>query len=772
MKKQINYILSITLLMVTICLPLTFIVISSLTGDMKWLMWAGGTGIFAICAYKPLTEWRIRARQEAHSDEFGNSKRMQYARLSQKERDQIDLQKTADMERIVGTSTLKKLTAPGSENPQADLEKLIGLASVKQKVSEMAAKMEFEKEEKKKQGKNYKSPFDSGHHAVYFGAPGTGKAQPLYSKVLTPNGFVKMGDIQIGDKIISATNKVATVLGVYPQGKKPIYELTFDDGSTCRCSDEHLWTVQTRADRLAGTQRTVMLKDMLNDVYIPDGNTKRKNYSVDYVPAIDFPEQELYIHPYLLGALLGDGHLTNTSVEISVYDDDVRNNIRRFLPSEEYDLHLRSATHPEVHDYNIVYNGTDTYHPTNGNRYANLKPLNYHLDCLGLRGLHSDEKFIPKQYLYASVEQRRWLLRGLLDTDGFAEETGVEYCTNSEKLRDDVIELVHSLGGYASFSTKQGQYTKNGLTIHTREYYRIRIQFSTEWHDCFGIERKSKIYQPKRSHTTNKRYIADIQYVGEEECQCIYIDDPSHLYITDNYIITHNTTLARIMTGFLYQYGYIKENKCVEVDGNFLKAGAETATKTTMVIRQAFGGVLFVDEAYALIQGDRYGQDAVATLIKQMEDNRGRFVLILAGYTNEMRMLLEANPGFESRIKEYLFFEDYNDDEMIQIFKMMAAQKGYSLDAIGEQVLKQRILAERPLQSFGNARTARSILDEAMEKHAYHVVTHKLPDNMRYVITSLDISPIPRTIRTANNYVPMADITPEEPQEESNDYNF
>ena len=84
MKKQINYILSITILMIAICLPLAFIVVSTLTEDPKWLIWAGGTGIFAICAYKPLTEWRIRARQEAHSDEFGNSKRMQYARLSQK----------------------------------------------------------------------------------------------------------------------------------------------------------------------------------------------------------------------------------------------------------------------------------------------------------------------------------------------------------------------------------------------------------------------------------------------------------------------------------------------------------------------------------------------------------------------------------------------------------------------------------------------------------------------------------------------------------------
>ena len=136
---------------------------------------------------------------------------------------------------------------------------------------------------------------------------------------------------------------------------------------------------------------------------------------------------------------------------------------------------------------------------------------------------------------------------------------------------------------------------------------------------------------------------------------------------------TGKTTVARILTGFLYKYGYIKKNKCVEIDGNYLKAGSDTALKTELVIRQAYDGVLFIDEAYALIEsGDASGEQAIATLIKQMEDNRGRFILILAGYTNEMKQLIKSNPGFESRIKEYLVFPDYNDFEMREIFTLMA----------------------------------------------------------------------------------------------------
>jgi predicted phage terminase large subunit-like protein len=114
--------------------------------------------------------------------------------------------------------------------------------------------------------------------------PGTGKAQPLYSKVLTPNGFVNMGDIKVGSKVISGTGKVCKVLGVYPQGKKPIYELTLDDGSKCRCSDEHLWTVQNRCDRAYETRtgihrtRTIELKEMLVDYKT---NELSYNYSLE-----------------------------------------------------------------------------------------------------------------------------------------------------------------------------------------------------------------------------------------------------------------------------------------------------------------------------------------------------------------------------------------------------------------------------------------------------------------------------------------------------------
>lgn len=209
---------------------------------------------------------------------------------------------------------------------------------------------------------------------------------------------------------------------------------------------------------------------------------------------------------------------------------------------------------------------------------------------------------------------------------------------------------------------------------------------------------------------------------------------------------TGKTTVCRILTGFLYKYGYIKENKCVEVDGNFLKAGTSTATKTELVIRQAYGGVLFVDEAYALIQGDGYGADAIATLIKRMEDARDKFILVIAGYTNEMKQLLASNPGFESRIKEFLYFPDYTTQEMWEIFQFMANEHGYVTAADAYTAFEARIEKEKQQPAFGNARTVRNVLDETIDKHAVNFMNNMYTPDDRYIIHNADIN------RTLVNY--------------------
>lgn len=181
---------------------------------------------------------------------------------------------------------------------------------------------------------------------------------------------------------------------------------------------------------------------------------------------------------------------------------------------------------------------------------------------------------------------------------------------------------------------------------------------------------------------------------------------------------TGKTTVARIITGYLYQFGYIQENKCVEVDGNFLKSPINTGRKTELVIQHSYGGVLFIDEAYILINN---GDEAIATLLKQMEDNRDRFILIVAGYTKEMNRFLAMNPGFKSRFQEFIDFPNYSPKELFQIFKSMAATAkptAYEVDDDVYTPLKTLLIKEARLPSYANARTVRSILDKSIGNHA------------------------------------------------------
>lgn len=201
---------------------------------------------------------------------------------------------------------------------------------------------------------------------------------------------------------------------------------------------------------------------------------------------------------------------------------------------------------------------------------------------------------------------------------------------------------------------------------------------------------------------------------------------------------TGKTTFARILTGFLYKNKIISKNQCVEVDGNLLKASApgEGGMKAEILVKYAMGGVLFIDEAYSMAEG--YGNEAVDTLIKLMEDMRGQFVLILAGYTEPMANLLSSNPGFRSRIKDYLEFPDYTVDEAEDIFKSMAKGAGLRISKEGMEKFRERYEVELTKADFGNARTVRNILDEAISKHALRLTRDKKAKTN--LITSADIS--------------------------------
>lgn len=212
---------------------------------------------------------------------------------------------------------------------------------------------------------------------------------------------------------------------------------------------------------------------------------------------------------------------------------------------------------------------------------------------------------------------------------------------------------------------------------------------------------------------------------------------------------TGKTTVARIMTRILYDFGYIRENKCVEIDGNYLKSAyvGDTTKRTQAILDYAAGGVLFIDEAYLLLDGNKagaVGAEALGALLKGIEDHASEIVVIFAGYEDAMNRLLASNEGFDSRIKYKIYFEDFSLDELMAIFKydMEHYSKNgvYKLDPEAVALLRKSFEDERSGPSFGNARIVRNALDMILDIHADHYMNGLIAQNKRFLLTKEDVA--------------------------------
>jgi len=361
---------------------------------------------------------------------------------------------------------------------------------------------------------------------------GASKAQPLYSKILTPSGWTTMGKIKINDDIIGSDGNIYQVVGVYPQGVKKINRVTFSDDFYTDCCDEHLWSTKTDKERFYKKQPTVKTTlDLKNTLYESNKNKTRivKNHSIEWCKPINFPKRELNIHPYVLGIIIGDGSIdSNGNVIITNPEIDVMDKVKRYLPENIY---LKTR---DYKDRCIAYG-------INCNTRYNV--FSKYIKEYGLNGKKSWEKYIPDDYMLSSVEDRLNLLQGLIDSDGCVNKntSNVTYTTTSKKLAENIIDLVQSLGGRITISEKMGKYTKNNITKETRVFYSLNILFYNNIIPVSSEKHLSRFVKAKRQY---ERYIKNIEQIGEEECQCIRVNAPNSLYITDNYILTHNTTIC------------------------------------------------------------------------------------------------------------------------------------------------------------------------------------------------------------------------------------
>lgn len=356
---------------------------------------------------------------------------------------------------------------------------------------------------------------------------GTGKAQPLDAKVLTPTGWKCMGDVVVGDTVIGADGCPTKVIGVFPQGEKEIYKVVFSDGSFTECCDDHLWSVNKAERKWRGAPNQVLaLSEIRTKLKDAAGNAR---HYIPMVSPVHFEDKPVEIDAYLLGLLIGDGSVKHNTPMLTTADKEVVENILEILPS---------GVTPK-------FNGKYGYSLSGKRPHPN--PLTIALRKLKLMGKMSYDKFIPDEYKYNSVEIRISMLQGLMDTDGSVSKNHLEFSSSSKKLAEDVQEIVESLGGTSKITIRQTSFTHKNEKRLGAISYRVHISLPNGIVP-FRLKRKVEGYkEPTKYNPT--RAIVSVEYVGKKEAQCISVSSERQLYVTDRYIVTHNTVQS-IVTAF------------------------------------------------------------------------------------------------------------------------------------------------------------------------------------------------------------------------------
>ncbi|MFD9426504.1 MULTISPECIES: PhoH family protein [unclassified Streptomyces] len=412
-----------------------------------------------------------------------------------------------------------------------------------------------------------------------------GRAQPVFTNVLTPDGWCPIGDLRVGDLVIGSNGEPTPVLGVYPQGEKDIYRVSAQDGSWTLCCGEHLWTVRTASDRRRDKPwRVLETREMIGNLRAAHA----RRYELPMLTApVSHPERDVPMDPYALGLLLGDGCLTgSTTPSYATADPELAEALEGALTG----ITLRHRGGP---DY--VLNRIKAP----GDVVTLENPVTGILRQLDLLGTRSHSKFVPDDYLLNSAEVRLGVLQGLLDSDGGpvtqADRTcRIQYSTLSIALRDDVIALVRSLGGVAYTRRRAAEGRApgpaQGREVHHRYDAHVVDIRLPEGIEPFRLARKADAYHAAGGGGRPMRFIDGIEPAGREEAVCIQVAAEDSLYVTQDYLLTHNTlndafiildeaqnTSAEQMKMFLTRLGF--DSKIV-VTGDVTQVDLPSGTKS------------------------------------------------------------------------------------------------------------------------------------------------------------------------------------------------
>jgi len=349
---------------------------------------------------------------------------------------------------------------------------------------------------------------------------GTGKAQPVSLWLDTPSGRRQWGDLSVGDEVFGADGQPTTIVGVYDRGVLPVYRVRFDDRTETRVCGEHVWLVRGRQQRRRQSGAWVLrTTDEVRraGVQRPNGKARARQWEVPITKPVEYLPRSLPVAPYLLGVWLGDGG--RESAVITTMDSEIID-------------HIRAC-------------GDDAW-PVHGLGWR-VPGLQARLRGLGILSAYSYQKAVPTAYREAPSAVRAEVLRGLLDTDGECDRQGsVIFSSTSRGLVDDVVWLARSLGGKAMVqpSIKHPHYPgARGERLAGRPSWRATLAMPTDFR-CFYIRRKADRVPRHLEPRYRAKWMDTIERDGSEECRCITVAAPDGLYLTNDFIVTHNTVLA------------------------------------------------------------------------------------------------------------------------------------------------------------------------------------------------------------------------------------
>lgn len=383
------------------------------------------------------------------------------------------------------------------------------------------------------------------------GYGGSGKALPNDTVIPTPNGPRTVKEIQVGDFLFDRWGEPTKVLGVFPQGEQDAYEISFKDGRKTICSIDHLWNIHKKSWHRASSKNKFIpysTRQILEEgIKIDDIQGYR--FEIQCSKAVKYFEQKLNIHPYVFGCFLGDGCCLERILTLSSNDIEIIERINNLLGNNGYGKISNN-------NYSWQFYCPEKQYNINNVEKKYFQTREFFKDYLDYICKYSYEKSIPPIYKYSSIEQRLELIKGLMDTDGSIDSKGrLTFTSTSIKLINDVKEILGSLGYVSTiYEDTRDKYTNN-------KCYQLHINIDNkEKEKLFHLPRKKNIAKnlPVSQFNYDRTKIVNIKPLNIKiPMTCFLVDNEEHLFLANDFIVTHNTTFEKMVMTHSKGQGHI-----------------------------------------------------------------------------------------------------------------------------------------------------------------------------------------------------------------------